>query len=298
MKITRLIILYFLSIIFLLSTLHAKLEDKFVYAVTVYKYNKLNQNRIKRLSLRLVKELENNVGSEIDLLFIDNENRIKNDFKNFKSFNSFIGYTTFFLENIDFFKEHGQMPFFFSDSKNSLSQYYLVANKDSKINSIADLKGKTVDSLISTDYYRIWLDYLCLKEFGKSYKDIIKKEHIEEKKNKILLNVYFNKVDFAIVPKSVYDDVLLLNPSMAKRLTIIEKSEPIFFYAIGIFHKKTSKKLTDIFFSSLSNGNTNKGLQDLYRLLGIHGIKRVEFKEFDKLINFYEEYKMLKGQIR
>ena len=291
----KFIILYFITSIFLISSLYASVEDEIIFGTAIDKFSKINQNKIKRLSGRLLDEFEKNSILKLDISFVGNKNLIKKEFKEFKKFNSYVGYSTYFLENIDFFIENGKRPFVFADSKNDLSQYYLVASRKSGIKTISDLKGKVLNSMITTSYYQVWLDYLVLKEFKKSYSEIIKDIIIEEKDNKKLLNIYFNKADFTVVSKSVYDDVALLNPSIVKNLIIIKKSEPIFYFAMGVFHKKTPEQLIDAFFYSLSEKNMNSDVSNIYNLIGIKSIEKKEFSSFRKLVDFYEEYKKLKG---
>lgn len=294
MKNFRIILLYFISSFFFASFLYASLDEKVTFAITIYKFSEANQNRIKRLALKLEKEFEKSSGLELEVSFADDENKVKKDFKDFTKYNSFVGYSTYFLENIDFFKKYGRTPFVFLDKENDLSQYYLIASKKSGIKNITDLKGKVLNSIVATNYYQIWLDYLSLNEFGRSYKEIIKKEITEGKDNKKLLNVYFNKADFTVVSKAVYDDVVSLNPSIVKNLVIIKKSKPIFLYALGVFHKDTPKKLTDNFFNKVSKEEVNKDLSAIYKLIGISGIEKKDFEDFDALNNFYTEYKKLK----
>lgn len=291
MKISKFILFYFITSLFFTLSLHAGLDDKVHFALSISKFDKVTQNRIKRLTLRLVEELKKDSSLDIDITFVDNINNVKKDFK---KYNNFVAYSTFFLENINFFKENGKATFIFNDTENNLSQYYLVASKKSGIKTISDLKGKVLNSLMTTNYYNMWLDYLSLKEFGKPYREIIKKEISEVKQNKKLLNVYFNKADFTVVSKVAYDDVLLLNPSIIKNLVIVKKSEPIFFYAIGVFHKNTPDSLINKFFSTLNKQENANGLSSIYKLIGINNIKKREFKDFDKLIEFYNEYKKLK----
>ncbi len=295
MKNFRFILLNFIASLFLASSLHASVEDRITFAITIKEFSEINKNRIKRLSITLAQKFKEKSGLEIDFSFALDENKVKKDFKEFEKYNSFIGYSTFFLENMDFFEEYGHDPFIFLDRGNDLSEYYLIANKKSGIKTIKDLKGKVLNSIITTSYYQIWLDYLSLKEFGKPYKKIIKKIIVEEKDNKKLLNVYFNKADFTVVSKAVYDDVILLNPSIINNLIIVKKSKPIFYYALGVFHKKTPKKLIDDFFDIVNSEGVHKELSTIYKLIGINGIEKRNFNDFDALKSFYNEYKKLKA---
>ena len=108
--------------------------------------------------------------------------------------------------------------------------------------------------------------------------------------------MYFNKVDFTAVSKVVYDDMVLLNPDIKKKLIIVEKSKPIFFFGLGVFHKDTPKKLVNKFQKIIDNGVFNKKFSDLYRMLNLYEIHRATFKELEPLDVFYEEYLKLKSK--
>ncbi len=44
-----------------------------------------------------------------------------------------------------------------------------------------------------------------------------------KKNQRLILNIYFNKADFSVVSKTVYRDMILLNPSIEKRIKVIKK---------------------------------------------------------------------------
>ena len=134
---------------------------------------------------------------------------------------------------------------------------------------------------------------LWRKKLGKSLSQIGINEQRKEKYSIFLLNTYFNKIDFAIVPEVVYNDMTELNPAIKENLTILEKSEPIFFYFLGIFNKKTSPKLIEFFKKDMFNEESDDELKEIFNLLSAYNIYKSSTEEIKKLEKFYDEYKEL-----
>lgn len=287
---------YILIVFFLTSALHASIKNEYYFGITIYKFDQVYQNKVKRIILKTIGKMSEALKTKINVVFIEREDELLEDFKKFKKFNMMVIYSSFYLENKEEIKKISKNPFLFNNDNNRKTQYYLIANKKSKIKSIKDLKNKSFVSLTIDDNYGTWVDFLVRKKLHTSYKNIIKSEKAVNKNEKLLLNVYFNNVDFTAVSKVVYDDMILLNPSIKKNLLIIEKSEPIFFFALGIFHKETSSELSDKFQRTIDNGEFNRRFGDLYKMLNLYGLQRTSFEELKPLDDFYSEYLDLKKE--
>lgn len=290
MKISRFIFVVF----FLISSLNASLKEEYYFGVTIYKFDRVHQNKVKRIILKTISKMAKAMDEKINIIFIEGEENLLKDLKKFEKMNMGVIYSSFYLENKEEIKKIAKSPFLFTNNGTEKTQYYLIANKKSKIKSIKDLRGKSFASLTIDDNYATWVDYLVRKNLNTSYESIIKSQKKYNKNEKLLLNVYFNTVDFTVVSKVVYEDMILLNPAIKKNLVIIEKSDPIFFFALGIFHKKTPKRLVDKFQLSIENGEFNKSLGDLYKMLNLYGVQSSSFEDLKSLDKFYSDYLKLK----
>lgn len=285
---------YLLIVVILNLSLQANINKEYYFGVTVYKFDKSNQNRIKRVIIKLTNEWEKIFDEKINIIFIEDEKDLLNEYKKFEKINTLITFTTFYLENKEELQKYSKEPFLFNNDSNVKTQYYLIANKKSGIKSIEDIKNKTFSTLSIDRGYSIWLDYLVRKKLNQSLNSIIKKKNEFYTNARLLLNVYFNKSDFTVVSKIVYDDMLLLNPSIKKNLVILEKSKPMFFFAIGLFHKNTPQKLVDSFMKVVNNGLFNKKFEDLFVPLNLYGAQKTSFDEIKVVHDYYDEYKKLK----
>lgn len=284
---------YIVVLLLIISTLHGSLKDEYSLGIAIYKFDHVYKNKVKRILLKTVDKMEKVLDSKINIVFIESGDNILKDFKEFKKINTMIVYSSFYLEHNEEIKKITKNPFLFNNNIKK-TQYYLVANKKSNINSVEDLRGKSFVSLTIDDNYATWVDFLVRNNLNTSYKNIIKSEKKVNKNEKLLLNVYFNSVDFTVVSKVVYDDMVLLNPALKKDLIIISKSKPIFFFGLGLFHKNTSLKLIKKFQEAVDSGIFNKEFGDLYKKLNFYGIQKTSFKDLKPLDDFYSEYLKLK----
>ncbi|PLY06503.1 MAG: hypothetical protein C0625_09100 [Arcobacter sp.] len=285
---------YILIVLVLNLSLQANLDDGFYFGVSIYKFDKSSQSRTKRSVLKIMEEWEKLFDKKIKIIFIENEENLLKDFKKFEKMNAIITFTTFYLKNKEELKKYSVKPFIVSAGESKKTSYYLVANKNSNIKLIKDLKNKTFSYYTVDKGYSIWLDYLIRKNLNTSLHEIIKKKNNVSKDKKLLLDVYFNKSDFTVVSKIIYDDMILLNPSIRKNLTIIEKSKPMFFFGLGLLHKDTSPELIDLFIKIFESGEFNKKFSEVYKLLNLYGIQKSSYEELKDLDDFYDEYKELK----
>jgi len=281
---------------FLILTLNAKEQSNtFNFAVTVHKFDKLQREKI-RSAISLVEKEFNKLYKDkykVKIHFLESDKELIDSYLKNKKFNALVLHTSTYLKYKDRLKEKSKNFFSFNtDSK--FQKYILLANKESKINSLKDIKGKKFASYIANYNYSNWLDYLTLKELGLSYKSLIDEEFKYTKDKRLILSLYFGKTDFAIVRENIYEDMLLLNPSIEKRLKVIRESSPMFTYGLGMFNKNLPQKMLEDFNKRIKDGTLNEKFVSLFRIIDQSMIKRVFPSDLEVLESFYDEYKKLK----
>lgn len=277
-------------LIFLIPSLHAQNENRLSFGIAINHYNLSNQNRIKRLSENLVEKANQDYKKNFRVVFYENQKLLIEDLKAKRNINTVVLYPEFYAQNKKLIKEITINPIIFkNNNENKNTQFLLIANKNSNIHSIKDLKDKV---FINTEYvrnYSIWLDSLSLKLLNKPYKNIVKHELFSTKPSTSLLDVYFNKGDFCIIDKKIYENMLLLNPSLENNLNIIEKSPEIFFSAISSIHKD-SADLVQLVNELLNDKKFKTDLKELLKLISIESLSFVEFEDLKQIEDFYDEY--------
>merc|ERR1711879_417986 len=126
------------------------------------------------------------------------------------------------------------------------TQYYLLANKSKNNNGFSDLKNKTF-SIKEDDAIAInWLNKKSYEKNKTKAKNLLKKINEEKNDRRVLLNVFFGKVDYAIITKKAWEDLLSFNPSIKNKVEIIDKSKKIFIPFIGVHAKWASDETVDL----------------------------------------------------
>ncbi len=285
---------YFVLLILLFSNSYSEEVNDFTFGVSSFSKNKINQDKIEKLTNNLLSKARKDYNKNLNVFFYESEEALFKDFKERKNVNALVVSPEFYSENKEEIKKISKNPFVYKNSEVNNSQLLLIANKDSKINSLKDLKDKI---FINTEYvqnYSIWLNYLHLKNLYIPYKKVIKEELTSSKSTKAVLDVYFKKADFCIIEKDIYENMLILNPSLKNNLTIIEKSPEIFFLAFTTIHKDSPEEFVILINEMLDNKKFKNDFKELLKLINLNSTLKIEFEDLKEMENFYDEYRELK----
>ena len=285
-----------LVFIFLFLNISSNAEEKLVFGVTIGQKYAGDEHRIRKLAANFIKKMNIEYKKDFNVIFYDDQETLLKDYKDKRTINAIVIYPAFYFDNKNLIKEISKNPFIYKSSAASNSQLYLIANKNSKINSINDIKNKTFMNTDFNDTYATWLDYLTLKNLNKSYKKVIGNQLISSKSSTALLDVYFNKADFCVIEKETYVNMLILNPSLEKKLKVVEKSPEIFFSAITTIHKEATPELITLINEILDNKIFKDDFKEFLKLINLDSALRVEFEDLKDFENFYSEYRSLKGK--
>lgn len=288
------LIKYFIFIIFISISLNANIKKDIHIGLSIKKSNSIAQSKIKSVINRFILEINKNLDGNIYFEIINDEKKLINKFKEFKNLNIIITYPDSYFRNKEVIQKNTSEVSLYSN-KAEFIQYYLIANKKSKIKNINDIRNKRFEIYENDDKYNIWLDYLTRKEFNLSYKKLISGENFTNKENMLVLNTYFNKSDFTVVSKNTYEDMLILNPSLKYKLQVIKKSKPIYVDMLSFVHidtpSKVAEKIKEIFFNKLFQKKFNY----LFNVINnTSATKEITFEELKELEEFYYEYSKLK----
>lgn len=129
-----------LLLIFLILNLYAQDKSKLSFGIVINQYNSLNQNRIKRLSENLVQKANQDYKRDFRVVFYESQKLLIEDLKAKK-----ILIRLFFIlvhaQNKELIKKITINPIIFkNNNENKNTQFLLIANKNSNIHSIKDLK--------------------------------------------------------------------------------------------------------------------------------------------------------------
>ncbi len=272
-------------------------ENKTIYTAAFYKnpFDDVNPNDAVTAYNVWIKELMKNV----DLNFIINV----------KLYDSFEELTKKFekdkialsiLSTVDYLTYSNRANFrpMFSPlmDNNPGSKYIIITSRDKQFNTISDLKNSSIG--ITTSYLHkaaaLWLESL-LFDNNLPNKDAFFSRIIESTKDsKIVLDVFFGKLDACLVSESAFELMIDLNPQMKSKLKIIGQS-PLFMNVILCFtNNLKDKNVYETIKNKIMTINTYSSGEQMLKIMKIKSI--IPFKEeylesTKKLLRAYTELK-------
>ena len=205
---------------------------------------------------------------------------------------------TNYYENKDVLKKISKNYWTATFSNEEFSQFYLITQIDSNINSIKDISNKKISLELYDKVPEVWINKLSLLQNKKSIESISNKIIKENKENTALLNVFFRKTDLAVVSSRTWDDMIKLNPSISKKLKIIEKSEKNNIPFIGFFHKNVEEKKINDFFRVTGNIEKSVRAEELMTLLKFKKFFKIDDSYLSKMEIYYTEYFELRNRYK
>ena len=178
------------------------------------------------------------------------------------------------------------------------SQYYLLAKKSLKAKGFKDIKNKTLSLEVGNKGAIAWLNKNSLVDNRQSSNKVLK--NIFEKKNEstVILNVFFNKSDFAIVRKTSWDIAIELNPSISRKIQIVKKSKAIHLSFIGFFRKGLNKKIPEVFFKHSEDLKNVDNADNIMEVMKFNSVFRIGNKNLKNLTDYYNEYSKLRKKYK
>ena len=168
--------------------------------------------------------------------------------------------------------------------------YYLVTRKDNNINHLSDLKNRKLNILARSDGQTpsLWLEKIL-----RDNKLPVKNKFFEEitfdyKPINILLPVFFNKLDAAVITKESFDVMCELNPNIKKDLNILATSKTLLFGVLSFDTKSKNKEREKFIYDILTTMHNDADGRQFLSLFSLDKI--IPYKE-EYLTKFMELYK-------
>lgn len=142
-------------------------------------------------------------------------------------------------------------------------EYVLLIHKNKGINSLKDLKNKTISFVddYSNAAPHLWLDVQLLNEGLSTSDKFFKDVFTSSNANQAILKTFFGQIDACLVPNKLLNTTYILNPQLESDLKILQQSKP---FIAGVFctNNKVSESIKkDIIKSARIALNTDRGKQ-------------------------------------
>jgi ABC-type phosphate/phosphonate transport system substrate-binding protein len=181
-------------------------------------------------------------------------------------------------------------PYFVAvDEKGFLGNYLLLTRRDSGLNSLADLRGKSVAVLQST-YATLsfnWIETTLLQQkigMPDTFFSLVEKT---TKASGAVLPVFFGKYNACVVDQLAFDTMKELNPQVGNQLQILASSEPLLSAVICLtksgWMSAKHKEDTELALADLHKLPTGQQILTLFRVRGIVPFKPEYLESVKKL---------------
>lgn len=142
-------------------------------------------------------------------------------------------------------------------------EYVILVNKGNNINSLKDLKDKTITFIddYANSIPRLWLDVLLKSEGLPLSNKFFTQIQTNSNANQAIVKTFFKQVDACIVPMKLLKTSIELNPQLESNLIILKQSLPL---AAGVFcvNKNINENTRKEFIkTSKLAANTERGKQ-------------------------------------
>ncbi len=199
-----------------------------------------------------------------------------------------------YLENKSKLDPNIKDLYIFLETKDDYLSYVLVTKNSEKIKSIKNLKNYTI-GIEKDDYLELlYLDHTLLQNRLPLHQKYFSEIKTYDKDSRVLMKLFFNKIDACIVPKTTWDMMTEMNPQIAKKLKILDKSEKIFIQALSLISKKMNDKLYKVHQYNADRLQSSPKGQQILTLLKSKVYKSVDKTYLSPMVDYYQEYLALK----
>jgi ABC-type phosphate/phosphonate transport system substrate-binding protein len=168
-------------------------------------------------------------------------------------------------------------------------EYYLIVNNSSGHKNLSSLKGGTISILSKSEYHTapIWLDKLLRDEKLATKEKFFKEIKYDYKANNVVLPVFFNKLDAAIISKPTFEILSELNPQLKKQLKILLRSDNLIFGVISFDGRSKDKKRKEFMLDVLKTLHEENYGKQLLNLFTVEKIIPIKYEYWQKYLDLY-----------
>ena len=200
------------------------------------------------------------------------------------------------LPTVDYLRMKNKLqlePFFTSANHvDDGQQRLLIVRKDRGITKIAQLKDKIVNtpSSLKDEISSMWLDILLAREGIREKGNFLRQVKEVNKASQAVLPVFFKQTDSAIVTRSAFELISVLNPQLKEDLSILTSSKS-FLGGVFFIHKNLDESIKRLLVEKITKLNESPTGKQIYTLLQVDRIIPFQPSYLDNLIELEREYR-------
>ncbi len=193
--------------------------------------------------------------------------------------------------------EHFEPTLTGNTTENKFTQFVLLANKSSGLETIRNLEGKNIimPEAGLSELMKIWLQVELYKNELPDIGNFFNSIQNTAKENMAIYSVFFNKIDCALVRKSTFDISSELNPQIKSNLRVISVSPEFIANLIAIRkgYDPDVKKLIIEETTKFHLKPEDKQVLTLFKFARMHELNEEDMENVEELFDEYKKYNML-----
>lgn len=174
--------------------------------------------------------------------------------------------------------------------------FFLVARSSDDITQLKDFRNKRISLASYMDLETLYLNTSLLRLNLPQVTEFFSEIKEPSSPNTALMDVFFNQSDVTIVRENEYNTAVELNPQLAKKLMIVEKSEPYISMVGAMTNKVSDEELIAAVASFNKVATTEKGLA-LMNIVSMNRIAILTSAEMMNLHNLVKENAALRQSL-
>lgn len=177
------------------------------------------------------------------------------------------------------------------------SKILLIVRKDSGIDSLQQLKGKVLSTQkwVSGDIGGLFLETLLLENKLPTTQRFFAETLSVDTSNKAMVDLFFNKVDVALITEDQYEIATELNPQLKAQTKVLIASEPYLVLVTALTKSTPTQEANAIKNSLLTVNKTAKGRRIL-GLMKVQNFQEISSSDLDNVRALIEKNKKLSAQ--
>ncbi|MCU7812492.1 MAG: phosphate/phosphite/phosphonate ABC transporter substrate-binding protein [Candidatus Thiodiazotropha sp. (ex Notomyrtea botanica)] len=169
------------------------------------------------------------------------------------------------------------------------SHYYLLVRRDSGIEHLSQLKNKKISIPYGHAVGQRFLDVELLKDNLPVSEIFFSDIRKTRESNSSVINLFFGKVDAALITDFSFKVASELNPQIEKELSVIERSGPFVYQIVALRHDFPQSRVNKIE-PHVLNINKSPRLVELFKTFRMNSLQKADSETLKEVRSLNQKY--------
>ncbi|MCG7869476.1 MAG: phosphate/phosphite/phosphonate ABC transporter substrate-binding protein, partial [Candidatus Thiodiazotropha taylori] len=171
-------------------------------------------------------------------------------------------------------------------------QYYLLTKRNSGIQRLSQLQGMKISIPRGHAVGKLYLDVMLLRQNLPVTDQFFSEIRMTQESNSAVVNLFFGKVDAALVTDDAFNVASELNPQLQKRLIVIDVSEPFAHQIVAVRRDFPLDRIRKIE-PYILNAHEFPRMSEVLKTFRLTAVRKINKKTLDEVRKLSDEYRSL-----